>query len=1141
MNVKRFIKVFLTVFIAGTACLLYARSFQNSADFYAVFSQDTLNTEDSAAAAKRRADSIASYRSYIKSKRYNDSVDAWRKRRMDSIRTANQERLDSMKIAQQRMLDSANAERQRKSDSLQAYISAKQLEKERHIDSLNAVRQVIIDSMNAEKKYRNSRKYKDSVAREQKARIDSMKAVQQARMDSLMAARQVQLDSLNTRRQQQSDSLQAHIEAMREAQEKRIDSLKALQAARMDSLNKLKEQREDELAQQEDEMRDKKRQMIEEKIQKEREAYTNEKFLKKKWSFLRRVLQNTTTRYNYFFNAKNKMAEAEDNMYRSKVDNLDSLITLLPFDPDIDSMKLKSDMDSLVRRISVGIQIHDPRVKWQDDLYLLLGKSYYYKGDYENAAATFQYIVSKALEEEKKEAQKKKNKTPNNTDLVSAESNNWLRHQPAKNDAILWLSRVYTQQRQFVQAQTLLDMVRSSKNRNPRLNGELEEAYARFYLAQGMPLQALPYLDSMTQRKTVDERARHRSGFLAAQLYEREGNYDKAKEMYDIVLGLHPPMELDFKASINRLIADLRSGNSDLNAAVRSLERLTREEKFRNFQDQIYYELGGVQAQLNELQDAEQSYLKGIRVPNAQTSVKGKSFYNLAEIYYNSNRFVEAKAAYDSALALLTPEDKPMYAVAQQRASGLSSIAIPGAKVQALDSILRLTSLTESERKDWAKNELRRIREQANTLQVGGASNNAMMNATGDNWYFNNESLASKGESDFKARWGNRTRRDNWRRSQGLNTGSQSTGTETEIVDETEALTEADLIARIPIQAEVIDSLHQARATAYYDLGHAFFIAQDFPNAEDMYHRLTKNYPSYPRMHEVWYDQYLMALGENNLAAAEAFKERILAQYPDSETARRIAGSNTQSVSNAYSDDEINLHLDETYQMLNLGMFDEVIRRSEDVKNIFPIQSPRYMNKYVLMRAIATAGQGNYSKADSMLNEIITVNSNDSLTRWAQSVRDYLQANMSMMQTALPESGGTTFLNPNIVSQTYDYQPNTTHYVMVYTRNFDGRFSGLRSGVVDYNSLSGQSEYSTLDVVMAELSAKESVFIVKEFANAAQARNYLQEIKDEKQLLSGYTNPSEISMTIISEQNYLLLLVQKKFADYLSFYFKNYR
>lgn len=1140
MNLTRFIKVFLTVLIAGAACLLYARSHHNSADIYGMLVQDTLSSEDSAAAAQRRADSIAAYRSYIRSKRYNDSVDAWRKRRMDSIRTANQQRLDSMKLAQQRMLDSANAERQRKSDSLQAYIAAKQLEKERYIDSLNAVRQVIIDSMNAEKAYRSSRRYKDSVAQVQKARIDSMKAVQQAKMDSIMAARQVQLDSLNARRQQQSDSLQAHIEAMRQAQEKRIDSLKAVQTARMDSLTRIKEQREDELARHEDEMLDKKRQMIEEKIQKEREAYTNEKFLKKKWSFLRRILQNTTTRYNYYFNAKNKMAEAEDNMYRSKVDNLDSLITLLPFDPDLDSMKLKSDMDSLIRRISVGIQIHDPRVKWQDDLYLLLGKSFYYKGDYENAAATFQYIVSKALEDEKKEAQKTKGKTPSSPELVSKENNNWLQHRSAKNDAILWLSRVYTQQKQFVQAQTLLDIVRSSKNRNPRLDGELEEAYARFFLAQGMPSQALPFLDSMTKRKTIDDRARQRSGFLAAQLYERAGNYEKAKEMYDVVISLHPPMELDFKASINRLIADLHTGQSDLNTAVRALERLTREEKFNNFKGQIYYELAGVQMQLNEWEDAENSYLKGIRTPNAQASVKGKSFYNLAEIYYNTNRFVEAKAAYDSALILLTPNDKPMYAVAQQRATSLSSIAIPGAKVQVLDSVLRLTTLSESERRDWAKNELKRIREQANAQQ-SGATNNSMMSATGDSWYFNNEALASKGESEFKARWGNRTRRDNWRRSQGVMTGAEVTEAGTESVEDGQELTEAELIARIPVDAKIIDSLQQARAEAYYELGHAFFLAQDFLNAADRYEQLARLYPDFPRMYEVWYDQYLMALGENDLARAEQLKEKILKQYPDSETAKRIAGSNTKVVTNSYSEEEINLHLDETYQMLNLGMFDEVIKRSEEVKDKFPIQAPRYMNKYGLMRAIAIAGQGNYSKADSMLHEIITINSNDSLTRWAQSVRDYLQANMSVMQTTMPESGSATFLDPNIVSQSYEYQPNDKHYVLVYTRDFDGRFTGLRAGVIDYNSLSSQAGIATLNVVMTELTPKESVFVVKDFSNAAQAREYLQQLKNEKQLFSSYTNPSDITMAIISEPNYLLLQVQKKFADYLSFYFKNYR
>lgn len=1147
MDIKRFLKGFLTVVVVGIACLIYARN-SFTTDAHSFFLEDTLYNSPDSLELQRRADSIAAYRSYMRSKRYNDSLDEVRKRRRDSIQQANQMKMDSLRAAQQRMLDSANAVRQRRNDSLQAYIAAKQAEKERYIDSINAVRKILIDSMDALKKYRNSKRYKDSVDRVQKARIDSMKAVQKAKMDSLMSARQKQLDSLNEARQRKSDSLQAHIAALKEQQAKRIDSLKQVQQARMDSLNKIKEAREEEMAKKQDEMRAQKRKATEEKIRKEREAYSNEKMLKKNWSLFRQFVQNTTTRYNYYFNARNKMKEAEDNMYRSKVDNLDSFISLLPFDPDVDAPKLQSDMDSLIRRISVGVQIHDPRVKWQDDLYLLLGKAFYYKGDYDNAAATFQYIVSKALEEEKKQTQKNKSKIKQNTkdrstDIVSEESKSWFAHNPAKNDAILWLARVYTQQGEYVKAQTLLDIVRSSKNKSERLSAELDEAFARYYLAQGLTDQALPHLDSMTRSSSLDKKARHRSGFLAAQLYEASGAFDLAADMYEVMLDLNPPVELDFKASINQLIAKARSGKSDLHQAENALKRFTKEVKYFNFQDQIYCELAGIQFQLDEWDKAEASYKQSVRVPNAQAPVKGKSYFKLAEIYYNTNRYVDAKAAYDSALMFLSPDMKDMYALAQQRASGLATIAIPGAKVQALDSIIRLTQLSDQEKKEWAKAEVKRIKEQQ-SIQSGTTSGsiNTNMNA-GGSWYFDNEQLAKKGEAEFIARWGNRPLCDNWRRSQGTLTNSQSDDIPSNNDPiEPEAITETDLIALIPKDLQLIDSLHQARAKAYHELGHAFFVAQELNDAKHTFNNLIALYPTYNGLSEVYYDLYLITLGENDLEKAEQYKNTILTQYPNSDAAGKLAASTTHTAgTQIYSDDEINQHLDETYEMLNLGMFDEVIRRAEEVKTLYPLQAPRFMNKYSLMRAIAVAGKGDYAKADSMLSEIITINSNDSLTRWAKDVQEYLKSKLTMMQPAGTQTSSSSFLSPDLLNKTYQFEPNQMHYVMIYTKNVDGRFMGLKSGIADFNALNANTDWNNLELVMSELNSKEALFTIRAFANSTLAKAYLQTIKAEKQLLSGYTNPAEVTMVLISDENLKVLLVRKNIQDYLAFYYKEYR
>src|SRR4030095_15111600 len=104
--------------------------------------------------------------------------------------------------------------------------------------------------------------------------------------------------------------------------------------------------------------------------------------------------------FNYYFNANRKMEEAEANMQRTSRDKWDGRIALFIFDPARASVVFSADMYSRIHKAALGIQIHDPRTKWGDDLYLLLGKAYYYKGDAENAANSFKYIV--ALREKEK-------------------------------------------------------------------------------------------------------------------------------------------------------------------------------------------------------------------------------------------------------------------------------------------------------------------------------------------------------------------------------------------------------------------------------------------------------------------------------------------------------------------------------------------------------------------------------------------------------------------------------------------------------------------------------------------------------------------------------------------------------------------
>src|SRR5690606_20353381 len=89
-------------------------------------------------------------------------------------------------------------------------------------------------------------------------------------------------------------------------------------------------------------------------------------------------------------------------------------------------------------------------------------------------------------------------------------------------------------------------------------------------------------------------------------------------------------------------------------------------------------------------------------------------------------------------------------------------------------------------------------------------------------------------------------------------------------------------------------------------------------------------------------------------------------------------------------------HYDETYELLTLDKFDEVIGNIEEAKVLYTEQHI-YQRQYDLLNAIAVAGKGYYADADTLLSQFINAHPGDSLADWASKVLNYIR-------TAIPKS-----------------------------------------------------------------------------------------------------------------------------------------
>jgi hypothetical protein len=134
----------------------------------------------------------------------------------------------------------------------------------------------------------------------------------------------------------------------------------------------------------------------------ENRQLASEKMADKKFTFIRHFFQNSFTRYNYHFNAKNKIHAIIERAKEDQRDDYTKLLWYYPFTLE-NTLAQKSELDSVIYKATAGILLHDLRNDWIDNMYLLMGQAYYFSKEFDSAAATFQFINYNLFPREKDE------------------------------------------------------------------------------------------------------------------------------------------------------------------------------------------------------------------------------------------------------------------------------------------------------------------------------------------------------------------------------------------------------------------------------------------------------------------------------------------------------------------------------------------------------------------------------------------------------------------------------------------------------------------------------------------------------------------------------------------------------------------
>jgi len=1066
---------------------------------------------------KRRTDSLAKIQRYKLSKHYKDSVTKKRLQKTDSIKRVRMAALDAMKQARLRKLDSINLLRNPNYKP-----QARPLPNTKQTNSK-------IDLT------KNSKRYNDSLLLMQTSMGNKSTKKRLSKADSLQNVRKLLLAEKAAQRKLQMDSIAA-------VRKQKTDSVFQVKKSKNEQLEELKKRKENIAKSNEKKSEEKFKLALELKIQKKREAFSNENMLKKGWYFPRNFIQNLFTHYNYHFNAQRKIVEACANMDRQCVDKFDTLINLFTYSPK-DSSLYAADMDSIVRKASLGLQIHDPRTKWADDLYFLMGKAYYYKGDYENAIAAFRYaMLVQDLYPSKGKATSKKS-----GDKLSVVKNKkkgplgWFAHKPVKNDAILWLCRTLVDNRKYGEAESVLDLLESDRKTDRFMKGKVALEHAYLAIKDEDFVLASDMLSKVTSTKKITKSTKLRASFLLGQLSFSQHAYDNAINAYSKSLDYHPNLAMDFEARKGIALSKVALGNADTKALA-SLKDMLHDNKYSNYQDQVYYMLGKLSLQVDTRNSAISYFQKGLHLSKIAPAQKAILYAALANVYFDLGSFKNAKMAFDSLDKYKSNAAKHAEVVlALSRSKVIDEIVIPIRSIKQKDSLIHLANLSEKEQKAIIKKTIKQLEriqaDSANQNNTVSVSIPTIISKETSSWYFGNANQMQSGAADFKRKWGSRPNVDHWRRLASIGQNNTNVSNEQEAkknTSDSSMLTEkgipneAYLLSLLPKTKVEQEKLLSQIQKHYIDLANAYLDnLEDQNNATHTLDTMLKRFPRSLYKPEALYMYYRMALKQNNVRLAQRMVTQLKDSFSQSKWAMLVKPSAEQDW-NVQNQKKLLQQYDVIYSQVNDCNFDSALVAINTIN--LDKYTDTMKQRIYLLKAISYVGINNYIAADSFFKSVKPFIKHQPLADWVMAIEQ--QINIHIKQDTVSKQ---TSLKNN-VKYSFSNDTNVIFNVVIYTTLKEPLANALKASIKLWNTNTIKS--NALKVEGINLANGIHIIYVSSFPNLLSCTQYIFNLTNS--ILMKQIPASDYAMYPISNLNYSSITKPEQWISYFEFWKANF-
>lgn len=933
----------------------------------------------------------------------------------------------------------------------------------------------------------------------------------------------------------------------------------------------------------------------------------SEKSDEKKFTLPRRFIQNTVTHYNYYYNANLKLNEVLERAKESFKDDYSRLLPFYNYSLDVtaaDSIQL----DSITYKSSTGIALHDLRSDWADNLYLLWGASFYLQKKFDSAYLMFQFINYAFAPKEKDGYYKTigSGKDGNSALSIATKEKNSLPKKifsepPSRNDAFIWQIRNHLALDEMAEAASLIVALKADPVFPKRLYNDLHEVQAYWFYKQNMWDSAAAHLEQALSNAT-NKQEKARWEYLAAQLYELSGQHKEAEKYYSKVINHTTDPILDIYARLASIRTDKDGGDKSIEKNVAELVRMAKRDKYQDYRDIIYY----MAAQMQLLSDPKgdgSNYdeaiallIKSTQFASNNPAQRNRAFLQLAEMTYNKQRYRQSYNFYDSIQLGDSSIKNPQEITARKKALGI--LATNMEIIERQDSLQRLVSLPEDERREFVKKLVKQLRKQQGLKDEAGlVVNNPIQTPTlfppaGGNipkgeWYFYNTAARTRGVNEFKSHWGNRPNVDNWRRSSSINAaliaGQQQLNPDrinnNNQQQNNGEITFDGLYANLPLTAEQLKTSNDSIQQALFALGKVYI--QDIENCKngtDVLEQLRTRYPEFNPMDEVLFNLYYCYNKNGETAKAATIKKLMGDKFGSSNfTTIVTTGKNPQSKT---GNTEATKKYEAIYDLFIEGKFDKAVAEKKAADSIY---GKNYWTPQLLyIEAVYYIKQRNDSTAKNVLNAVITEFPGTPLAVKAANLISVLERRAqieeelkNMVVTRAVDSAGgkpvtppvaintkpltdtagkktnpplvTNPINPTtppkdtltakpVVNNTpFTNNPNEAHYVVVLLNKVDLVFSNeAKNSYSRFNRENFYNKTYALDVI--PLDPDNRLLLISPFANATEAIAYVDKAKPRtaSEIMPWLKN-GKYSYAILSNSNLELLKVNKNLDGYRAF------